>query len=82
MIGWPSTSEIYEIINEGQVSNCDITEIDTKLAVDIYGKDESILKYWMKRVKPNRNLKTHKVPLPTKVLENHGEIILYVDIFS
>ena len=49
--------------------------------MDIYGKEESVLKSRMKRVKPNRHSKEHKVPLPTKVIENHGEIILYVDIF-
>ena len=72
---------MYKIINEGQVSNCDITEIDAKRAVDIYGKEESVLKSWMKRVKPNRHSKGHKVPLPTKIIKNHGEIILYIDIF-
>ena len=81
MIGWPSTSGIYEIINEGQVWNCDITGIDTKQAVDIYGKEESVLKSQMKRVKPNRHSKERKIPYLTKVIENHGKIILYVDIF-
>ena len=35
----------------------------------------------MKRVKPNIHLKANKVALSTKVLENHREIILYIDIF-
>lgn len=73
---------MYEIINEGQVLNCDITGIDAKRAVDIYGKEELVLKSWMKRVRSNRHSKKHKVPLPTKVIKNHGDIILYIDIFS
>ena len=67
-IGCTSTLGIYEIINEGQVSNCDITGIDAKRAVDIYGKEEWVLKSWMKRVKPNRHSKEHKVLLPMKVI--------------
>ena len=49
--------------------------------MDIYVKEESVLKSRMKRVKPNRHSKEHKVPLPTEVIENHREIILYVDFF-
>ena len=80
-IRWTATSVIYEIINEDQVSNCNITGADAIRAVEIYGKEELFFKSLMKRVKLNRHLKAHKVPLPTKLFENHGDIVLYIDIF-
>ena len=39
LIGWPSTSYFYKIVEENQLNICKIKGVDAKQTTDIYGKE-------------------------------------------
>eukprot|EP00536_Pseudo-nitzschia_multiseries_P016322 jgi/Psemu1/45756/gm1.45756_g len=77
-IGFPSTKEFLQMIDNNWIQNCGVTHRDIHIAEDIYGINTSIIKGKTVRRQP-QHMQEDLFPIPPGILKHYQDITLGVD---
>lgn len=79
IIGRPSEQKLMQIVRNGQLRNCDISEQDIKNARHIFGPDVGSMKGKTTRRKEG-HVEMKMRPVPASLMERHKEVIVCFDL--
>ena len=80
IVMFPGDADFLKMLDSKTLANCKVTRRDFRMARDIYGRNEAIIKGRTTRRQPEA-VEIEITDVPRHILKNYGDVTLCVDIF-